>query len=105
MRLSLKKIALAATFAVASFAAQAATVLSTGTVAGTTDFTSSVAGGIVGVSHPSYIANDANSSWVWASNQAASPVTFSVSFNLAFIRFRPPHSAVCGVRTTMARFT
>ncbi len=65
-----------------AFVANAATVLSTGTFAGSTTFISSAGGPIVGYTHPAYAANDASSEWVWDADLAASPVTFSVNFSL-----------------------
>lgn len=80
---NLKTSALAVAFVVAALSANAATVLSTGTFAGSTTFVSSAGGAIVGSNNAAYAAEDAFSNWVWDLNPNASPVTFTVDFDLS----------------------
>lgn len=61
----------------------AATVSNVGTFDGSTDFLSSGGGPIIDAAHPAYVPNSISSAWVWDANRAASPVTFTHTFDLA----------------------
>ncbi|MEM8701888.1 MAG: hypothetical protein AAGF82_08690 [Pseudomonadota bacterium] len=63
-------------------AAHAATVSNAGTIAGGPDFVSSGGGALVDAAHRAYVPNSSASAWVWDSNRALSPVTFTHSFDL-----------------------
>ncbi len=59
-----------------------ATVSNVGTFEGSADFASSGGGAIVNAAHPAYVPNSTSSAWVWDANPAASPITFTHTFDL-----------------------